>query len=566
MPRAPRWIGLGSHTRVRADKIDVVTPHHEGRALRWTRNACGALGVLLILAALLLGYATRSLFNERAFADRIAASLEDPRFAGFVAEQIADAVIEAKPDLIGLRPVLVGVGRSVVSSAPFRAAVRRSARTLHHTIMSGTGKNIVLTVKDVGALLESAAETHPGLAKRIPAGVSAALGQLEAIRGGELAVPLIRIAKRMRAGTLLLLFLGLTLCVTHVWLARDRRRAIVGLGVALAVIGLVLGIVSRFGGDLLGLMAQSNQRPAIVGLIGTYLRGLMTWAAGLGFAGLVLSAASASLLERVPIQSWAAHTRQWLTGPQPRMRLRLARGVLGAAVGALLLFWPMPSLTVIGWLFGVVVAFAGLREAFVAALHLLPHELRAERVRDAGRPRGNAVALVTALSLVLIAVAALILFRSGREPDAPQDVTACNGAPELCDQSLDRVVFPTTHNSMGAPDETSWMFPNQGAGIARQLEDGIRGFMIDVHYGVPVGDKVKTEAGRREGRDGQVRGGARQGGHGRGAPDPRPAGGPSRGRPGRLPLPRILRARGDEAGAGPARRCATSWSRIPGRC
>ena len=52
---------------------------------------CGALGILLILAAVLLGYATRSLFNDRAFSDRIAASLEDPRVANYVAVQIADA-------------------------------------------------------------------------------------------------------------------------------------------------------------------------------------------------------------------------------------------------------------------------------------------------------------------------------------------------------------------------------------------------------------------------------------------------------------------------------------------
>ena len=37
------------------------------------------------------------------------------------------------------------------------------------------------------------------------------------------------------------------------------------------------------------------------------------------------------------------------------------------------------------------------------------------------------------------------------------------------------------------------MFPSQNAGIAQQLTDGVRGFLIDAHYGVQVGDKVKTE-------------------------------------------------------------------------
>jgi len=46
---------------------------------------------------------------------------------------------------------------------------------------------------------------------------------------------------------------------------------------------------------------------------------------------------------------------------------------------------------------------------------------------------------------------------------------------------------------MGGADVPGWMFPSQSAGIDKQLDDGVRGFLIDAHYGVPVGDKVKTE-------------------------------------------------------------------------
>jgi hypothetical protein len=56
----------------------------------------------------------------------------------------------------------------------------------------------------------------------------------------------------------------------------------------------------------------------------------------------------------------------------------------------------------------------------------------------------------------------------------------CNGYPELCDRRLDEVVFPTTHNAMSNSDE-GWIAPNQQHGIKRQLEDGIRGMLIDTH-------------------------------------------------------------------------------------
>ena len=467
-----------------------------GRPRRIVAALCGALGVLLIFGAFLLGYATRSLFNERAFSAHVAASLEDPRFAGYVAEQIADAVIKAKPDLVGLRPVLVGVGRSVVASPPFRAAVRRSARTIHHAVMSGTSKDIVLGVQDLGVLLESMTAAHPGLARKIPAGLSAVFGRLESIPGGELSARLVRIASRMRAWTIGLLALGIALCTASVWLSSFRRRVIVRVGVALAALGFVLAIVARFGSHALGFFARSESAAAVVGLAGAFLGGLLLWAAALGFAGLVLAAASASLLERVPLGRWADGAWGWLAGAQPLMRLRLARGVLGAVAGAALIFWPLPSLTVAAWLCGLVVAFAGMREAFVAALHLIPHieaPARGARAVERATPRVSAVALACGLAVVLLAATAWVIVRSSARSDPPPEITACNGAAALCDKRLDQVIFPTSHNAMGAADVPGWMFPNQNAGIEQQLRDGIRGLLIDAHYGVPVGDRVKTE-------------------------------------------------------------------------
>ncbi len=57
---------------------------------------------------------------------------------------------------------------------------------------------------------------------------------------------------------------------------------------------------------------------------------------------------------------------------------------------------------------------------------------------------------------------------------------ACNGHPKLCGRRLDQVVFPATHNSMSNSDE-GWAFANQNKGLATQLNDGVRGFLIDTH-------------------------------------------------------------------------------------
>jgi hypothetical protein len=245
---------------------------------------------------------------------------------------------------------------------------------------------------------------------------------------------------------------------------------------------------------VLALFARrATSAPALDALASAFLHGLMRWAVGLAFSGLVLAAASASLLERIPLGPWGDHLRQWLLGPQERMRWRLVRGLVGFAIGTALLFAPLASVIVLAWVIGAVVAFAGIREAFVAALHLVPQLEAPIAASAAGGPRRQAVLIVTAIAVVLIASASWIMLRPGAaEPGAPRTL-ACNGSTELCDRSADQVVFPSTHNSMGGADVSGWMFPSQNGTIRQQLDDGVRGFLIDVHYGVPVEDKIRTE-------------------------------------------------------------------------
>jgi hypothetical protein len=169
---------------------------------------------------------------------------------------------------------------------------------------------------------------------------------------------------------------------------------------------------------------------------------------------------------------------------------------VGASLGAALLIAPLASLTVGVWLAGLVAAFAGLREAFIAALDLLP-EIEAGRLQHAGRTmtRRGAIALAGGLAVVLLAGITWWIVRANANAPEEEVITACNGSSDLCDRRLDQVVFPTSHNSMSGANVPGWMFPNQNADIQHQLSDGVRGFLIDAHYGVPIGERVKTELG-----------------------------------------------------------------------
>src|SRR3954468_16888045 len=85
-----------------------------------------------------------------------------------------------------------------------------------------------------------------------------------------------------------------------------------------------------------------------------------------------------------------------------------------------------------------------------------------------------------ALGAVLAILATSLLACGSGEPNAP---SSCNGSRAACNKPLDEVLFAATHNSFAASDQPGWHFADQRYGIARQLEDGIRGLLIDVHFG-----------------------------------------------------------------------------------
>jgi hypothetical protein len=67
------------------------------------------------------------------------------------------------------------------------------------------------------------------------------------------------------------------------------------------------------------------------------------------------------------------------------------------------------------------------------------------------------------------------------DDDDPADgPRRCNGSVALCDRPFDQVTLPSTHNSMSNAD-AGWLIPNQQHGLQQQLDDGVRGFLLDTH-------------------------------------------------------------------------------------
>ena len=69
-----------------------------------------------------------------------------------------------------------------------------------------------------------------------------------------------------------------------------------------------------------------------------------------------------------------------------------------------------------------------------------------------------------------------------RHQTKPGRALTCLGFAELCDRPIDRITLAATHNSMSARAD-EFVFPEQELGVQGQLDSGIRGFLIDTHYG-----------------------------------------------------------------------------------
>jgi hypothetical protein len=457
-------------------------------------RACEVLGTVTLVVGVLLGYATRSVFNSEAFSSRVAASLSEPGVSAYVAGKIADGVIAAKPDLTGLRPLIVAGGRSVVGSAPFRAAARRAALEAHRALMSGTGEKIMLSVRDVGEILQATLAMHPDVAAKLPRRLSTRLASLEDLPGGELAARVVRLAHRARVTFLLLLLAGLALLGSGVALVPDHRRAMFRIGVLIVSAACALWLLARFGGLAVGSLPRDpNVGLMAHGLWQAFFGPLQIWALGVGLIGILFASASAALLNRAYIEERVQRAWTWLVTPPNERGLQFLRGLALLGFGLLAVAWPLPVLSVLALLGGAVVIFIGLREALGAALQAIPQTEAASVAPHRGGGWNPArLTLAGAVVLGSVSAVAIGILRSPSGAPGPGPITACNGYPELCDRRLDQVVFPTSHNSMGGADISGWMFPNQNRGIPKQLEDGIRGLLIDAHYGMPVGDHIKT--------------------------------------------------------------------------
>jgi hypothetical protein len=453
---------------------------------------CATLCVVGLLLSVTATYVARTLFNPDMFSDRVADCFSNPHVRKVVADQVTDQILALERDLTPFRPFLLEAVDRAVSSAPFRALVRRAAKKIHPVLITH-GEDLSMTVQDVGVIVRKQLALYPQLASKLPPKSQLVLGSTERWPNGRLLMSVLRVGNRLKWHAVGWLAIGLIAGVSGLRLASKKYRYLLTLGMWLSGTALFLAALARFGDFGVAALLRSPTTSELArGLWQVFVGPLairMLVLAGIGF---VLMAAATSILERINISELAGAAWGRISSRPRYAALAILRGGLLVIAGIVVAFYPKAMILVVAVGGGAILFFLGIQEVFRTMLRFAERDEAKTAAHTKGRHLFLPVAVAAAMVILLAGVALWLARRDTKTVAAPTEIVACNGSPLLCDRPLNKVVFPTTHNSMSSADIPNWLFPEQEGSIPEQLEDGIRGFLIDIHYGEQVGDKVRT--------------------------------------------------------------------------
>lgn len=447
------------------------------RARSITAAVLAAIGALSLFLGAIYAWAAPTLLDSTKFAARARAALdESPAVRRVVARTLVIEVVERnRRDLIAFRPLLVSGAEAVVRTDSFGDVFEVAVREAHELFTSESSHHAVVRANDAALLLiDTVREVAPDVADQIPSSIEPALLRF---RNVSVELDVWRAAERTQTLAIVLPVIGVLAWVGAFVAARDRRRMLLTLSIALTVSGVV-GLVGLRIGER--LVSRSFDLPvneeAARDVWRTYVDGLraLAWFGVLG--GTVLAAAvhatsrETSRLNPARMREAVAHA---LTRAPSSRWTRAGVGVAALLLGLAMFASPLDVLETAITVLGAFVFYAAL-------VYLLDLIVVTEASTRA--PRGRVWAVGVAGGVAVLVALGFTVYLVVSTPDSVRSVEGCNGRIEFCLRRLDEVAMATAHNAPTAAEDR-FLLPNQDRGIRAQLRDGIRGFQIDAYLG-----------------------------------------------------------------------------------
>jgi hypothetical protein len=442
-------------------------------------------GVVLLLIGAFALYARLQLFDSDNFSKTAAKSLREEAVRDELAKPIVEQIINVGPDqLVNVQPLLEGAVSGALETNAFKDVFQDAVRKMHRAMLNKDGDQLVLTIEDANTVIVSAVRSvNPQVAKQIPDDVGQ---RLVRITNSKAALTATRVADNVRFLGLVLPPLAVLMIIAAIWIAPDRRRALVnsmiGIGAAGAV-GFIVLLVART--LLLRKFGDEGLHDAVADIYDLYMGGLTDWFLLGGVIAIALAAAAAARdpdpLDR-PKQVLA-----WFGRAPESAWTRAARALAVGFAGIVAFLEPTLALQVAAVLLGAVAIYFAVVELIASISPAAVAPKRGAKGKPPPAASWRTPALAGATIVAVAVVVALLVTNEDKahevvRPAGP--VKNCNGYAKLCDRTLPEVAFPGAHNAMSAAELPGWYTPNQRRAIPRQLDEGVRAFLIDSHYGI----------------------------------------------------------------------------------
>jgi hypothetical protein len=447
-----------------------------------------ALAALLSILALVVGYAERAVFNSDQFANRATSTLRDDSVRTLIADRITDElVLKKQSDLIAARPLIQSITSSIVGGRVFTGIFRKGVRDVHRALFKRDQHTLTLTVNDIGTVVAAALQVlQPSVAGKVKTNdVDLVTRDI-----GSVSAKTTRAADAVHFLGVILLVLTVGLCAVAIWISDDRRRTIGELGVGVACAGVLLVFVLAIAHSLaIDRIADPESRAAADSIWAAYVSDLTHAGWIVAGAGAIIAASAASMIRPIDIDEPLRRVGRAILRQPERPVLQVVRALGFVAAGLLCIFDRNAVIELIFTVVGVYLVYVG-----VSAILWLTYRPREKAVTAPRRARRRPLA-VGVVAAVLIAVAVSVFVGTGGASEPAPAAGPCLGHEKLCDRPFDQVALAATHNSMSVP-LPGWYSALQDRPIAEQLNDGIRGLLIDTHYADRLGNnRLRTDVG-----------------------------------------------------------------------
>ncbi len=461
------------------------------RARRLTALGLLAAFALALAVAAIALYAERTLFDSGRFADRVEVALEDDDVSHEVADTLTEEIVQARPDLIAVQPLIGGVAEQVVGGSAFRALAGRAAFESHRAVFDRERDSAVLIVGN-GALLVTQAlqAARPELARRVPRELETTLASISDGAAGRAFVDVAQTAERIELLGWIALALALVLLVAALALTPrgERSETAARLGWAMGAVGALLVVAVQIGEIVAGGYGDTDQRIAALRAVWSAVFGdLAVWGFALAALGLVVLAAATSRADQPTLARRAKAAVERAAARPEGLPLRALRVLALLVLGVLIAVQPLEAL-------GLLALATGLFTIALGVDELMAISPRRAAAAQAAAEDDDVPSAGWYAGLIGAAAAAVVVLGAIGVSAATDDVPAepgCNGSEQLCERRLDEIAIPATHNSMSSPQD-GFLLPNQESGVRAQLRGGIRGLLIDRHVGAQTPRGVYT--------------------------------------------------------------------------